>query len=55
MIKPAKIAFNKKSATIEVGGKLQLKVKAVKPKKATASVKWSTSNKKKRPLRRQAL
>lgn len=44
--KPTKITLNEKSAVVEVGNTLKLKVKAVTPKKATSSVKWSTSNKK---------
>ena len=44
--KPTKLTLNNKTAVMSVGDKLTLKVKAVKPKNAAKSVKWTSSNKK---------
>ncbi len=44
-VKVKKIVLNKKTAQLEVGQKLKLKVKKVKPAKAPKKVKWESSNK----------
>ncbi|MCR5837852.1 MAG: Ig-like domain-containing protein [Lachnospiraceae bacterium] len=43
-VKVKKIVLNKKTAQLEVGQKLQLKVKKAKPIKAPKKVKWKSSN-----------
>lgn len=43
---PKSIKLNTKKKSMSIGSKLKLKVKSVKPKKASKAVKWQSSNKK---------
>ena len=45
-VKAKKITLNCKKKTLYVGAKFKLKVKKVKPKKASKKVTWKSSNKK---------
>ena len=45
-VKPKSLTISATAKTVDIGGKVTVKVKSVKPAKASKSVKWKSSDKK---------